>query len=114
MPNTFHKMRNGKWGARIDGAERPTAGQTVTLTKKNGSASLVVIESVIWSGLALNGQPSNLCTFRKAVAGIDFPKPPYIYENAARRMMARQAERDEEKAWDNDRDQERRANDHGY
>lgn len=44
---TFTKLRNGSWGIKGHGLV-PTA--QVTVTKRDGSTSTVIVEKVIWDG----------------------------------------------------------------
>lgn len=43
----YTKLRNGDWGMRIQG--RVTVGDTVTVTKKDGSTKEEVVGSIVWS-----------------------------------------------------------------
>lgn len=42
------KLRNGDWGARVDG--RPAPGNTLTIRAKSGKTWESVVESVVWTG----------------------------------------------------------------
>lgn len=49
MKATYKKLRDESWGIHVtDGA--PTKGQTVTVTKKDGSTKTETIKVVLWSG----------------------------------------------------------------
>lgn len=48
MATTFTKLRSGGWGIRVEG-ERPQDGARVNVTKKDGSATTVVVARVIWT-----------------------------------------------------------------
>lgn len=43
---TFTKLRNGTWGVKGKGLK---AGQTCTVTKRDGSISTVAIDRILWS-----------------------------------------------------------------
>ena len=68
--NAFIKMKNGKWGLRIDGA-LPKAGDLVQVTKRNGDIKLCNIGEVLWHGIAKNGVESSLCSI-----GAKAPRAP--------------------------------------
>lgn len=48
MQATYTKLKSGAWGVRVQGAV--TAGQVVTVTKRDGSSRSEMIERVLWSG----------------------------------------------------------------
>jgi hypothetical protein len=48
MAASWMKMRDGSWGVRVPGGA--TAGQSVTVTKKSGESSTVIVGKVVWSG----------------------------------------------------------------
>jgi hypothetical protein len=52
---TWTKLKSGEWGIRVEG--KATAGQSVTVRKRDGSTSTVSVGKVIWTG---NGV--SLCT----------------------------------------------------
>jgi hypothetical protein len=56
MAATWTKLRSGEWGVKLDGIGI-RKGAHVTVTKRDGSATTVIIDRVIWTG---NGQ--SLCT----------------------------------------------------
>jgi hypothetical protein len=45
---TYNKLRDGSWGIRSTVAI--TAGQTVTVTKRDGGSKLETVGKVVWSG----------------------------------------------------------------
>ena len=45
---TYTKLRNGQWGIRVPGTVG--AGQTITVTKRDGSTSTETVDRVLWSG----------------------------------------------------------------
>lgn len=59
MSATYTKLKSGNWGVRIEGAAQ--AGQTITVTKRDGSTKSETIERVVWSG---NGV--SLCAIRQS------------------------------------------------
>lgn len=48
MNATFTKLRNGNWGARVNGS--PCPGQTLTISRRDGSTVTKTVDKVIWSG----------------------------------------------------------------
>jgi hypothetical protein len=56
MSNTYSKLNTGDWGVRVAGS-KPSEGERVTVTKKDGTAKAEVIGRVLWSG-----QGVYLCT----------------------------------------------------
>ncbi len=49
--NTWTKLQTGHWGARIvDGAADIAPDSYVTLTRRNGSESTVVVDRIVWRG----------------------------------------------------------------
>ncbi len=59
MNATFTKLKSGEWGIRVVGTAK--AGQTVTVTKKDGTSESKTVGKVIWTG---NGV--SLCTVAQA------------------------------------------------
>lgn len=47
MATTYTKLRSGSWGVRS--TERLSAGQRVTVTKKDGTTKVETIDRVIWT-----------------------------------------------------------------
>lgn len=45
--NTFTKLKSGEWGVRADHAIEP--GQTVLVTKKDGSTKTETVDTVVWT-----------------------------------------------------------------
>lgn len=45
---TYTKLKTGAWGVRVPGAAR--AGQTVTVTKRDGSRRTETVSRVLWAG----------------------------------------------------------------
>lgn len=50
MKATFTKLLKGDWGVRIEGAEHHRPGQTVTVTRRDGSTARVRLGRRIWEG----------------------------------------------------------------
>lgn len=48
MPATFTKLKSGEYGIRAEGTL--SVGQSVTVTKRDGSTSRVVVKKILWSG----------------------------------------------------------------
>lgn len=46
--NTYTKLKSGFWGIRVVG--KTTAGEEVTVTKRNGEAKVEIVGRVLWSG----------------------------------------------------------------
>lgn len=60
---TFTKLKSGEWGVRVVGTVR--VGDTVTVSRKDGTSEQKVVGVVVWSGngitlctLAASGRPS--------------------------------------------------------
>src|SRR4051812_33021727 len=45
---TFSRLRHGDWGLRVTG--KCQAGMRVTVTKRDGSSSQIIIGRVLWEG----------------------------------------------------------------
>jgi hypothetical protein len=65
------KLRNGSWGARVQGAA--TVGQTITIQTKGGKTWDATIEAVLWSGDGVS-----LCSTRSASPA---PRPSARYSS---------------------------------
>jgi hypothetical protein len=50
MKVTFTKLLRGDWGVRIEGGEYHRPGQTVTVTRRDGSTAHVRLGRRIWEG----------------------------------------------------------------
>jgi hypothetical protein len=50
MKVTFTKLLKGDWGVRLEGAEHHRPGQTVTVTRRDGSTASVRLGRLIWEG----------------------------------------------------------------
>jgi hypothetical protein len=48
MATTYTKLRTGAWGVRS--TDRLTVGQTVTVTKRDGSVKTETIHTIVWTG----------------------------------------------------------------
>ena len=48
MPNTYTKLRSGAWGVRC--TDRVGVGDTVTVTKRDGSVKTETIHTIVWKG----------------------------------------------------------------
>ena len=48
MPTTYTKLRTGAWGVRS--TERLTAGQTVTVERRDGTRKAETIHTIVWTG----------------------------------------------------------------
>lgn len=62
MQASYAKLRSGDLGIRVEG--RATTGQSVTVTKRDGSRQSVTVDRVVWSGEGVS-----LCSFRRETAG---------------------------------------------
>jgi len=62
MQASYTKLRSGDWGIRVEG--RATTGQSVTVTKRDGSRQTVCVDRVVWSGEGVS-----LCSIRRETAG---------------------------------------------
>jgi hypothetical protein len=49
MPATWTKLKSGAWGIRVTGGA-PSSGDTVTVSKKDGTQQSVTVEKVVWTG----------------------------------------------------------------
>jgi hypothetical protein len=45
---TYTKLRDGSWGIKVQGTA--SAGQTVTVTKRDGSSKAETVARVLWAG----------------------------------------------------------------
>jgi hypothetical protein len=45
---SYTKLKSGEWGVRIVGTA--SAGQTITVTKKDGTSKQETITKIVWSG----------------------------------------------------------------
>jgi len=52
MKSSYYKLRSGKWGARLVGADAASAapGRAVRIFRRDGTADTRRIERVIWRG----------------------------------------------------------------
>ena len=66
---TFTRLKSGDWGIRVIGPSAPSAGSTVTVTKRNGGAQEAKVLKVLWSGPGRNGEEAHLCTIVPKRAG---------------------------------------------
>ena len=46
---TYTKLRSGEWGMRVQG-NKPTSGDTLTVSKKDGTTKVETVAQVVWSG----------------------------------------------------------------
>lgn len=61
---SYTKLKNGDWGLRLPG--KATAGQTITVKKKNGETEKKTIARVLWVGKDLKtGQEISLCSIEQ-------------------------------------------------
>jgi len=56
---TYTKLRNGSWGVRVQGSV--SAGQTVTVAKRDGSTKTETVGRVLWTG-----QGVSLCSIAQS------------------------------------------------
>lgn len=62
--NTYTKLKDETWGVRVQGTA--TAGQSVTVTKKDGSTKTETIKSVLWTGAdKTTGKTISLCSVQQ-------------------------------------------------
>lgn len=59
MKATFTKLKTGEWGVRVEGT--PTVGQEISVTKKSGEVSTVLVSKVVWEGTNPEGHALSLC-----------------------------------------------------
>jgi len=45
---TYTKLKNGSWGIKVQGTA--SAGQSVTVTKRDGSSKAELVDRVLWAG----------------------------------------------------------------
>lgn len=62
MKATYTKLKSGAWGVRVEGGT-PHVGQSITVTKRDGSARLEVIEKIVFSGNGIT-----LCAVEQSTA----------------------------------------------
>jgi hypothetical protein len=63
MAASFARLKSGDWGVRVSG-QSVQAGDTITVTKKDGSSDTVVVDKVLWTGDGLL-----LCSIRPTSGG---------------------------------------------
>lgn len=80
---TWTKLRSGEWGARVIGRQ-PQRGDVLTVEKRNGETTAVVVQAIVWSGEDRDtGEPLAVCAVlspsrpvrRKASRGASTPAP---------------------------------------
>jgi hypothetical protein len=64
--NSYTKLKSGDWGVRCEGEVKP--GQSVTVTKKDGSVKTEIIDAVLWSG-----DGKSLCSIKRRAAKKNYP-----------------------------------------
>jgi len=57
---TYTKMRNGAWGVRVAGVA--TVGQSIVISKRDGSSKAETVGVVLWTGIAQDGRQASLVT----------------------------------------------------
>lgn len=62
MKASYTKLKSGAWGVRVEGTV--SDGQSITVTKKDGSSKSETIEKVLWTG---NGV--SLCAIKQTNGG---------------------------------------------
>jgi hypothetical protein len=60
---SYTKLQSGDWGVRVSGTA-PAVGATVTVTKRDGTAKVEIVDRVLWAGTGRDGQPAALCSIR--------------------------------------------------
>ena len=65
---TYTQLRNGSWGIRVAGTAG--VGQTITVTKKDGSNKTETVQKVLWTGRdSKSGQTVSLCSIGAGKSG---------------------------------------------
>jgi len=65
---SYTKLQSGSWGVRVDGAA--SAGQVVTVTKRDGSSKSERIERVLWTGAdRRTGKTISICAIASGTGG---------------------------------------------
>lgn len=66
--NTYTKLKDETWGVRVQGTA--TVGQSVTVTKKDGSTKTETIKAVLWTGAdKTSGKTISLCSVSQSSRG---------------------------------------------
>lgn len=47
---TFMKLRSGAWGVRVVGGPEPRKGESLRVSRKDGSTDEVAVQAVVWRG----------------------------------------------------------------
>ncbi|MCI0488950.1 MAG: hypothetical protein L0229_20350 [Blastocatellia bacterium] len=47
---TYTKLKSGEWGIRVEGENAAKKGDSVTVTKKDGSTKSETVKAVLWTG----------------------------------------------------------------
>lgn len=67
MKATYTKLKSGDWGLRVEGGD-VKAGQSITVTKKDGDTKTETVAGVLWTG---NGV--QLCSIKPKQRRGDYP-----------------------------------------
>lgn len=62
MKASYTKLKSGAWGVRVEG--KVVDGQSITVTKKDGTAKSETIEKVLWTGGGVS-----LCAIKQSNGG---------------------------------------------
>ena len=57
---TYTKLKSGAWGVRVSGTA--TVGQSITVSKKDGSQKNETVGAILWTGVARDGRQASLVT----------------------------------------------------
>ena len=55
---TYTKLKNGQWGVRAPAGV--TVGQSLTVTKRDGSSKTETVAAILWAGIARDGREASL------------------------------------------------------
>ena len=64
---TYTKLKDDSWGIRVPAQLNPKAGTPVQVTKASGEVKSEIIDRVLWTGKAKDGQEVSLCTIRHEI-----------------------------------------------
>ncbi len=67
MENSYNRLKSGAWGLRVCG-DKPSPGQTVEVTRRDGTVRRETVGKVVWSGPDKwhTGVTVHLCTIATA------------------------------------------------
>lgn len=81
---SYTKLRDGSWGVRADGAVK--AGQSLTVTKKDGTYKVERVSRVLWSGAdSRTGETVSLCEVVKTLPPVPARSNGYSYAGTVTR-----------------------------